>query len=249
MKVLAVDPHRRLIRIVLMLLGIASSITGSTVAYGATIANPASSLPDGQRLPGGAVVTASVRFDGKWVAAGADISAGAMPVLKSCAPNGCNPVVWTSTNGKRWAAKWGAVPTGSIPGELMVSGSGSLLLFDDDEGTRLWITPNAVRWDEVSLPASMNALDVLDVVYGRSRFVAMFNNKFAGGANTTYGNSDEIWTSADGRRWIQANVPGSELRLSSLTVGPAGFLLAGSDNAHSSVVWKSGSGTTWKVVS
>src|ERR1019366_6691823 len=99
-------------------------------------------------------------------------------------------------------ATWGVTPTGSIPGELMVSGSGSLLLFDDDEGTRLWLTPTGGGWDEVTLPATMNALDVRGVVYGRSRFVAMFNNKFAGGANTAFGNNDEIWTSADGRHWI-----------------------------------------------
>jgi hypothetical protein len=225
-----------------------SSVVVSTAAYGATIADAATSLPGGQRLPSGAVVTTSVRFHGKFVAAGADIPAGAAPVLKSCEPNGCNPTVWISTNGKQWIATWGVSPTGSIPGELMVSGSGSLLLFDDDEGTRLWQTRNGIKWEEASLPASMTALDVRGVVYGAGRFVAMFNDKFAGGANTAYGNSDEIWTSVDGRHWIEARVPGTALRLDSLSVGPKGFRLVGSDQGRMSVVWKSDSGTTWKLI-
>ena len=239
----------RLICVASVLLGtwIAGVAAAWTVADGATIHNEATSLPGGQRLPQGAVVTASIRFHDKWIAAGADIPAGAKPILASCAPNGCNPIVWTSNNGKRWAATWGATPTGSIPGELMVSGAGSLLLFDDDEGTRLWLTPNAVNWDEVALPASMTVLDVSDVEYGRGRFVALFINKFAGGANTTYGNSDEIWTSLDGRHWGRANVPGTDMRFTALTFGSAGFRLVGSDQAHSSVMWTSHNGTEWKA--
>jgi len=135
----------------------------------------------------------------------------------------------------------GATPTGSIPGELMVSGVGSLVLFDDDEGARLWLTPNAINWDEVALQASMTALDVWGVDYGRGRFVALFNNKFAGGADTADGNSDEIWTSVDGRHWGQANVLGTDMRSPHSRLARPGFASSG---ATGRIVQSSGRRTT-----
>src|SRR5580658_1321201 len=137
-------------------------------------------LPGGQKLPAGAVVTSVVHFGGQEVAAGADISAGHAPVLPICADNGCNPTVWTSQNGRQWTAAWGnSGVTGSIPGEELVSGPGTLLLFLNDEGTRLWSTTDAVTWHQVVLPKTMSALDVTRVSFGHGRFVAILNNKYA----------------------------------------------------------------------
>jgi hypothetical protein len=202
------------------------------------------SLPGGQKLPPGALVAAVTRFDGRWVAAGED--AGAAPLLSACVPNGCNPVVWTSTNGKRWTEMWGASPTGSIPGELLLKGRGTLLLFDDDEATRLWFSANGVSWQEVKLPVSMGALGVSDAAFGHGRYEATFNNKYAGGRNTDYGQSDTVWTSVDGETWSHDAVPGPPAEFESISVTRSGFRLTGVFlHGETSVVWTSVNGVSW----
>jgi hypothetical protein len=204
------------------------------------------SLPGGQKLPPGALVAAATRFDGKWVAAGEDVPAGATPVLEACAPNGCNPVVWTSTNGTRWTATWGASATGSIPGELLLKGRGTLLLFDDDEATRLWSSSNGVSWQEVTLPASMGALGVSYAAFGHGPYEATLNNKYAGGPNTVYGQSDTVWTSVNGRTWIHDMVPGPPADFESISVTRSGFRLTGVlHHGGNSAVWTSGNGISW----
>jgi hypothetical protein len=177
----------------LAILSTCAAIVGGSASASATNATryfvSKTSLRGGQKLPPGAFVAAATRFDGKWVAAGDDLPNGGTPVLDACAPEGCNPVVWTSSNGIRWTATWGASPTGSFPGEMLLDGQGTLLLFDVDEATRLWSSSNGVSWQEVSLPASMGALGVRDAVFAHGRYEAMLNNKYAGGPNTATANT------------------------------------------------------------
>lgn len=193
-------------------------------------------------------MTTTVRFDGRFFAVGADIPAGATPVLKSCEPNGCNPVVWTSAKGTRWTATWGIPATGSIAGELLVAGRGTLLLFNDDEATRLWSTTDGTIWGAVALPEDMSALGVRDAVFGHGHYLAMLNNKYAGGPNTAYGQSDALWMSADGHTWVHDTVPGPPAALDSLSVDSAGFRLVGVlRQSGTTTVWTSANGITWKV--
>jgi hypothetical protein len=204
------------------------------------------SLPGGQMLPPGAFVAAATRFDGKWVATGDDIPNGATPVLEACAPDGCNPVVWTSSNGTRWTATWGASPTGSLPGELLLDGRGTLLLFDDDETTRLWSSSSGVSWQEVNLPALMGALGVRDAVFAHGRYEAMLNNKYAGGPNTAYGQSDAVWSSLNGQTWIHDTVPGPPAAFESIFVNRTGFRLVGDlRRGGAAAVWTSVNGVSW----
>jgi hypothetical protein len=207
-------------------------------------------LPGGQRLPPGSVVASVVHFLGREVAAGADISAGHVPVLPICAVNGCNPIVWTSPNGRQWTAAWGNTGvTGSIPGEELVNGAGTLLLFLNDEGTRLWSTTDASSWHQVVLPETMTALDVTHVVFGHGRFVAILNNKYAGGPNTAYGESDAVWSSRNGVTWTAASVVGPPAAFESLTVTPNGFRITGvlrqSGSLRRSTAWTSSDGISW----
>ena len=192
-------------------------------------------------------MTAIIRFDRKWLAAGADLPAGATSVMRLCAA-GCNPVVWTSSNGTRWAATWGAPPTGSIAGELLIAADGTLLLFNDDEGTRLWLTTNGTTWREIVLPPDMAALGVREVVFGHGRYLAMLNNKYAGAPYTAYGESDAVWASLNGRTWVHATIPGPPAAFGSLSVDSTGFHLVGVlRQTGTTSVWTSKNGITWKV--
>ena len=76
--------------------------------------------------------------------------------------------------------------------------------------------------------------------------MAILNNKYAGGANTAYGESDTVWTSSDGSAWNLDSVPGSPAAFKSLRVESTGFRLAGLlRQTGASVTWNSSDGITW----
>ena len=217
--------------------------TASSLTRPASVS--ASPLPGGHKLPPGAQVTSVVSFDGREVAAGADIPGGGSAVLPICY-SGCNPIVWTSVNRSEWTATWGTVARGSIPGEQFVVGPDRLLLFNADEGTALWYSTDAVTWQQVPLPPAMTALVVRGAVWGHGRFVAILNNKYAGGPNTAYGESDTVWTSTDGATWTLDSVPVAPAAFNSLTVDPTGFRIAGVfRQSGRSVTWTSSDGVRW----
>ena len=200
-------------------------------------------FPGGQSLPAGAQVTSVVRFDDHYVAAGA-LPPGTHASPPECSTSGCNPMVWTSTDEKEWTPTWGSSPAGSIAGEQLVVAPTVLLLFNDDEGTGLWRSTNAVTWRKVLLPPDMAALDVTRVVWGHGRYVAILDNKFAGGPDTAYGESDTIWTSTNATTWRHDPVAGSRLRFASLGVDATGFAVRGTADGTPSE-WTSRDGVTW----
>ena len=202
----------------------------------------------GPKLPPGAQVTSMVQFDDREVAAGADFPGGGSAVLPGCRP-GCNPIVWTSVKGGEWTATWGTLSQGSAAGEQLVVGPHELLLFNADEGTALWYSTDAVTWHQVSLPSAMTAQVVRAVVWGHGHFVAILNNKYAGGPNTSYGESDTVWSSTAGTVWSLDSVSGSSAVFNSLVVVRTGFRIAGDlRQTGASIVWASSDGVTWKAV-
>ena len=157
-------------------------------------------------------------------------------------------MVWTSVNGADWTAVWGAPPTGSVPGEQLVVGPNALLLFNADEGTGLWVSKDAVTWTRIDIPEAMSALVLRHAVFGHGRFVAILNNKYAGGANTAYGEGDVIWTSTDGKNWTQDSVPGPPTAFQSVTPERSGFRIVGVvQQSGKSVAWSSHDGVTWSM--
>jgi hypothetical protein len=146
------------------------------------------------RGPDGADVSSVVQFQGHYVAAGSYFSGNSPSVLPNCS-TGCNPQVWTSATGSQWTPTWGATPTGSITGEQLVTTTMGLFLFNDDEGTRLWRSTDAINWQQVQLPAAMAVSDIRTVEWGHNRLVAAFFNK--------YSSSEELWTSTNGVAWVR----------------------------------------------
>lgn len=200
-------------------------------------------FPGGGSLPAGAQVTSVARFHGYRVAAGEILSSSpASP--SSCSTSGCNPMVWTSTNSKRWTATWGSAPSGSIPGEQLVVAPTALLLFNDDEGTRLWRSTDATSWEPVVLPSDMAALGVRGALWGHGRYVVILNNKYTGGLNTDYGESDAIWTSKNGVAWTRVPIAGTRLTFASLKVDATGFTVRGTEDG-SATQWMSPNGVAW----
>ncbi len=199
-------------------------------------------------LPPGSQVTSVIRYQNKEVAAGDDFPAGSHPVLPICAQRGCNPVVWTSTDGAHWSVVWGATPTGSIAGETLVASPHNLLLFNADESTNLWESPDAVTWRPVVLPQAFSALLVGDVVFGHGRFIAILNNKYAGGPVTAYGESDMVWTSTNGTTWIHEPVPGPAAIFQSVRVKLTGFQISGVfRQGGGRETWTSADGMSWSA--
>jgi hypothetical protein len=202
-------------------------------------------FPGAQSLPAGAQITSVVQFHGHYVAAGAFFP-GRAESLSGCSTFACNPMVWTSTNRKQWTSAWGSAPSGSIANAYLAVAPSTLLLFNGDEGTKAWLSTNGLNWSRVPLPTDMAGLVVRGVVWGDGRFVAIFNNKFAGGLDTAYGENDTIWTSTNGLMWTQDEVAGSPLSFASLSVDPTGFTVQGTANG-SPTEWTSPDGIAWTI--
>jgi hypothetical protein len=129
---------------------------------------------------------------------------------------------------------------------MLLKGRGTLLLFEDDEGTRLWSSSNGVSWQQVDLPATMGALGVRDAVFGHGRYEAMLNNKYAGGPNTAYGQSDTVWSSLNGQTWIHDTVAGPSAAFDSISVTRTGFRLVGDLRlGGTAAAWTSVDGVSW----
>ena len=221
--------------------------TGTATGAGAN-ATPPSPASVTHSLPPGSQATSTIRYRNLYVAAGDDFPAGARPVLPTCADQGCNPVVWTSTDGTHWTTTWGDEATGSIPAEQLVASPQVLLLFDADEATRLWYSTDALHWTPVALPNDFAALQLRSVAYARGRFVAILNNKYAGSSNPAYGQSDTVWTSTDGSTWTIDTLPATPAFFQSLTVRSNEFQINGTlQRGAIPAEWTSTDGATWTL--
>ena len=70
----------------------------------------------------------------------------------------------------------------------------------------------------------------------------------AGGPVTTYGESDAVWSSVDGRHWTHDAVPARSAAFDSLAVTPAGFRLRGLlRTTEKPVAWTSTDGVVWST--
>lgn len=196
-------------------------------------------------LPAGAQITALTQYNGRFVAAGDYFGSGKESTTLGCPAGDCNPVVWTSTDGSHWSITFAQNARASVAGEQLVATPTGLLLFNSDEATKLWSSTNGRTWHPVGLPAGMSALGLTAAVWGHGRVVALFTNKYAGGPNHAYGESDAIWTSGNGITWHQDTVPGS-LILRSLASTSSGFLVGGaSRTTGNSMIWSSPDGLWW----
>jgi hypothetical protein len=198
-------------------------------------------------LPPGSQVTSVVTFEGRLMAAGLYFPGKDHSLVPGCA-QACEPVVWTSTDGKRWTTAWntGTVTLGSDTSQHLVVMGHEVLLFDSGTGgTVLWRSTDGVSWRRVHIPDAMGALTAGGVVSGHGRLVAIFSNKFAGGPDTAYGNGDTVWTSTDGVTWHQSQITGESV-IDSVTATATGFLLGGeSSSHHEPTVWSSSDAMTW----
>lgn len=195
-------------------------------------------------LPAGAQVTSVVRFDGHYLATGAYFGSGPVLAALGCYV-GCNPAVWTSGTVSHWNVALAVDANGGTADEQLVTTPRGLLLFQTDEGTRLWRSTNGESWQRVRLPSDMAALGAVGATWSHGRAVAVLNNKFAGGPGTAYGESDMIWTSTNGATWRQDAVPGAP-SFGSVTATASGFLAGGTSRTTGRpTLWRSTNGLTW----
>lgn len=219
--------------------------TGPAPTAPATIARWSELTTPSGGLPGGSQITSVIGYDGRSLAAG-ELYGDAVPAtMATRCPEGCNPAVWTSTDGRRWTLALGVAARGSSPGEQLVVTPSGLLLFQTDESTSLWRSTDGRSRQQVRLPPKMAALGAVGASYGHGRVVVVLANKFAGGPDAAYGEADTIWTSTNGTIWQEDTVSGAP-SFDSLTATASGFLAGGSSRSTGrSTVWQSTNGHTW----
>jgi hypothetical protein len=199
-------------------------------------------------LPAGAQINDVVRFRGHVLASGLYFppctSAGAPP----CTPaeQALEPVVWSSAAAGKWAT-WdnGGVTLGTGTIQHLVVTPDGVLLFDSGQGTALWRSGDGVTFTRVDLPPDMAALSLTGVASGHGRTVAIFRNTFAGGPDKVYGESDTVWTSANGATWNRSPL-GHAAVLDAVTTTYSGFLMGGwTKSTKRPTVWTSAEGAHW----
>jgi hypothetical protein len=199
----------------------------------------------GAYLPPGAIVTSVVRWHGQLLTAG-DLASPSRAVRPGC-DGGCNPVVWAA-HGRHWRVVFATRATASDVQDELVAVNGELLMFASAQTTQLWRSSNGRSWRKVQLPKTMMAMGMTAAVSNGHRVVVALENKFAGGRESNYGESDPVWTSTDGIHWKRGAAPNTP-SFSSLTATPGGFLASGtSRTTGNGYVWRSTDGLTWSSV-
>jgi len=205
--------------------------------------------PSGGSLPLGAQITDVVSFRGHVLASGLFFPPCTSPGEPACTPaeKVLEPVVWSSAAKGKWNEAWNSdgvtLGTGTVQ-HLVVTPDG-VLLFDSGMATALWRSTNGVTFTRVNLPPAMEALSVSDATWGHGLTVAILSNRFAGGPDKVYGQSDTVWTSANGSTWTQS--PLSQVAvLAAVTTTSSGFLMGGqTKSTKRPTVWTSADGMQW----
>jgi hypothetical protein len=203
-------------------------------------------------LPPGADITDVVGFGGHVLASGLLFPSCGNPGEPICASteSALEPVVWSSVAGGGWTEVWNSgrviVGTGTVQ-RLVVTPQGVLLFDSGTGGTVLWrSTSDGAAFTRVSLPSAMKAFPLTDVTWGHGLTVAVLSNKFAGGPDSAYGESDAVWTSSDGTTWKQAPLR-QTARLEAVTTTASGFLIGGqTKSTKRATVWTSANGMQWR---
>jgi hypothetical protein len=197
--------------------------------------------PAGGYITPDAQITTVIRWHGELIAAGE----GGVPGLP-CRAFACNPMVWVAHDG-HWHAVFAAPEEGSLANADLVATDHGLLLFQSQEGTHAWRSTNGRVWRSVSLPADVAGTSMTEAVSNGHRVVAIVGNRFAGGPDTAYDESDFVMSSADGVHWTLGSAP-DRPQFYSLTTAPGGFLAAGASRASGhQLVWSSANGRVWSV--
>jgi hypothetical protein len=167
----------------------------------------------------------------------------------------CNPVVWVHGPRGGWRAVFATQAWGGLAGERFSVAGGRLLMFNSQEGTRLWESTDGLVWRAIRLPAEMEmAMDGLGsdggVASSGARVVAVFNNRYAGYVGRpmrALGESDFVWTSSDGIHWHHdGDATHGEPQFDSLSVAPHGFVATSTSRANGgSDIWFSRNGLSW----
>ena len=201
-------------------------------------------------LPPGTEITDVARIEGRLVAAGSFLppNTGSRQSPSPPGAKALSPVVWTSVDGSTWSEAWD--PSGIVLGtdtfQELVATPTAILLFDPgDDETALWRSTNGTSFEPVSLPPAMRALRVISVTWGHGLVVAALSNKYVGGPDTPYGESDTVWISPDGLTWQQATLGGTAV-LKSITTTATGFLVGGETGSTKlPTLWTSSDGSHW----
>jgi hypothetical protein len=151
-------------------------------------------------------------------------------------------VLWTADG----ASGWGAEPAltgqpGTTVAALARSGDRIVAAGNDLVGSRalFWRSDDGVTWSE---PVAIRNAGALDVVSQGRRFLAVGGRLVRGAFVPT------LWTSRDGRRWVDSRIASTGLaaRVVQLPDGPvvvAGVL--GVAGAALPVIWRSDDGRRW----
>ncbi len=160
------------------------------------------------------------------------------------------PLVWQSTDGQAWQARdlpepfattadlvWGGA---SSPSVLLVLGH----RFAAYTGS-VWLTSDTKNWSESfpngSGPATESGIDLHDVVFDGTQFVAVGETKVGAAA---------AWRSADRAAWT-AGEGGPELAsasMHSVSVAPGGGYVAVGTSHDGAAAWRSSDGRAWQGV-
>lgn len=182
--------------------------------------------------------------------------------------DGYDSPVWTSTDG----AAWNRTPRdrafdGAFIRAVIAGGPGVIAVGADRAGPQAWYSTDGITWELASVPATPEGVYIdedhvdawmRDVAELDGRLIAVGSIAMRMGPNS-YRYDPVMWSSTDGRTWIQvpldATVFTSTTEFRGIAAGPRGFVAVGqhlqppSCCAEMPGVWWSPDGLRWRSVS
>ena len=159
--------------------------------------------------------------DGRWVVA----------ATKAVGGNDYHAVLWSSTNFTNWSV-WESTNNAYCRG--VAYGNGRFMavggLVGMDPTNRILISTDGQTWTPRGCPLG----DILDVVFGQGKFVAVCSSA-----------SNRILTSADGETWTGHRAIDERVYISKLRFANGTFIAVGSSNQSQHTIVCSVDGTNW----